>query len=770
MHGQTTLGRALCDTGSQINLISERLANTLALKRTQIKTHINGIGGNMAAISKERVSFQMTSLHDSNFTLQVEAYAFPRIFGGTASHCRIDTSNHKHLASLQLADPDYSRPGPIDILLGADTYGRLLMKDFICGEQNQPHAQRTQLGWIVFGITQMAAGDVITLSVSSNCSNDELNQTLKRFWDLEKAPLAEEKLTLEEKLALEDFQKTHYRSASGRYYVQYPFKPDAQELGDSYWLAKTQFLQLERRSQRNPELREKYIDFMRQHEALGYMQLADQKPKDPKKAYYIPHHAVLGKFRVVCNASAKTTNGLSLNDILLTGPILQSSSYHINLRFRKYPVAVTADIAKMFLQVGMSPKHIDYQRILWREKPEDDLEEYLQVTVVFGTASGTSTATLALRQCALDYPKWIEKSNPSGLDASALEAIMEAIKSILKDMYVDDYAKSLPTADKAIKMATDVHNILETGHFHLRKWNSNSLEVLKALALDISGEESVALPQDGAKILGIDWNAVHDTYSFSVPINFGIETKTKRTILGDIARLYDPTGLLAPVIITGKIFMQSLWKLANTGWDTVIPKDLRMTWKKYHSSLAELVQIIVPRWIGFQPGATTTLHAFADASKLAYAAVIFARTVDSNRKVTVSIITSKTRVASMQEETTPRLELRAALLATELLVDVREALEESNIECHCYTDSTIVLSWLRKPALKQPVFIANRIRKIQKFTKPEQWHHVGTDENPADCASRGITPHELQQFQLWWHGPTFLHVEPGALRLCRRGC
>lgn len=149
------------------------------------------------------------------------------------------------------------------------------------------------------------------------CSEkDYLEQMLKRFWALEESELAPE----QENISEEIFKSTVFRDDCGRYGVQIPFKPDAPALGDSYEQAEAQFHRLERRLAKNDELKAKYKAFMDEYLALGHMEKVNVSPEDRCDGYYIPHHAVLEKFRTVFNGSAKTSNGVSLNDTQMTGP------------------------------------------------------------------------------------------------------------------------------------------------------------------------------------------------------------------------------------------------------------------------------------------------------------------------------------------------------------------------------------------------------------------------------------------------------------------
>lgn len=114
---------------------------------------------------------------------------------------------------------------------------------------------------------------------------------------------------------------------------------------------------------------------------------------------YLPHHAVLKesssttKFRVVFNASSKTTSGISLNETMLVGPTVQDDIISIILRWRKYPVVFSADIQKMYRQIWVRPQDAEYQRIVWRDSEKAPLCDYKLTTVTFGTAHLVDRAT-----------------------------------------------------------------------------------------------------------------------------------------------------------------------------------------------------------------------------------------------------------------------------------------------------------------------------------------------------------------------------------------
>ncbi|CAH2109062.1 unnamed protein product [Euphydryas editha] len=258
------------------------------------------------------------------------------------------------------------------------------------------------------------------------------------------------------------------------------------------------------------------------------------------------------------------------------------------------------------------------------------------------------------------------------------------------------------------------------------------------------------------KVLGIKWNRLTDNFEYVVNLINTKEPITKRTILSEIARLYDPIGWISPVVITAKIFIQKLWK-ERLEWDDELPKKLLLEWLHYKDELRNIKNILIPRWLCCTKKCKLELHAFSDASHMAYAAVVYLRVIDEHNKVYVNLVTAKTKVAPIEKEVSiPRLELCGATLAAKLLHEVSQVMKIPKSDMFAWTDSTVVLAWLRGPVNRWVTYVSNRVSHILTIMNVEQWGYVPTNVNPADCASRGLKPMALNNYDLWWHGPDFL--------------
>ncbi|UYV66799.1 hypothetical protein LAZ67_4002882 [Cordylochernes scorpioides] len=216
------------------------------------------------------------------------------------------------------------------------------------------------------------------------------------------------------------------------------------------------------------------------------------------------------------------------------------------------------------------------------------------------------------------------------------------------------------------------------------------------------------------------------------------QTNSKRHLLSHISRIFDPIGWLSPVIIRLKILLQSLWK-QKLNWDDPLPDTLCSPWKKIEKELSVLNKIQIPRYFSCRGALLSVeLHGFCDSSEVAYAAVFYIRSHFKSGQVKVSLIASKTRVAPLKMISIPRLELCAALLLATLYDTIHNSLCLQIDRLFLWTDSKIVLSWIKSESRHWKPFVGNRIADVQRLTLLSSWHYVISKDNPADCASRAI--------------------------------
>ncbi|XP_055604218.1 uncharacterized protein LOC129752466 [Uranotaenia lowii] len=661
-----------------------------------------------------------------------------------------------------MADPEFQNPGGIDLILGAEVFYDLLLDGQHKLDSIGPILQNTQLGWVVSG--KVSEKSRVQATVSASCTEERVNELLTRFWELE-ACHNSSTLSLEESECEKIFEDTTTRDSSGRFVVKLPRKDFLiRLLGESRSQAERRFWSLECRLKSNPELKEEYSSFIHEYLELNHMRevIAEEEGDISKPPpYYMPHHHVLRpessttKLRVVFDASATTTSGISLNQALMVGPVLQEDLVSIVLRFRLHRIAIVADVAKMYRMINVVPEDRRLQRIVWRDSPDEPLRTFELTTVTYGTASAPYLATKCLQRLA----ECGKKKYPI------------AAKTLSEDFYMDDCLTGADTKEESIKKCCELNALLSSAKMLLRKYNSNNVEVLSVLPGELR-DDRISLELDASqtkiKTLGLIWDTQSDCFHFSVPQWNSSTEINKRIILSDFAGLFDPLGLVGPVMVQAKIFLQELWK-QNCSWTETLSNPFQQWWLEYRSNLAGLSNLQVPRWVAFGSDVISVeLHGFCDASTKAYGACIYLRCTRSNGIISVNLLISKSRVAPLDDVkrkkkkmTIPRLELSSALLLSHLYEKVTGSLRIS-AKCFFWTDSTIVKCWLSSPPSRWQMFVANRVSEIQHLTKDGVWNHVVGMENPADVLSRGATSEEQLNHELWWRGPDWLKLSHDA--------
>ena len=326
------------------------------------------------------------------------------------------------------------------------------------GPPGSPVAFQTQFGWVLAGRTSsvISSHSLIAAHHVSVTSGDDL---LRKFWEIEETPNTSSNLSPEERSVVQHFNKTHTRSAAGRFIVPLPKKPQSKPLGESRSQAVKRFLSLER----SLNSRNQFGEFSAVMEEYVEMEHAELVPvadlQKPPKEIYLPIHAVrkehstTTKVRAVFDASAKTATGVSLNDILLVGPTVHPSIVDVLLRFRFHRIALTTDVSKMYCAVELTPPDRDLHRFVWRRSVDEPLRDYRMTRVTFGVSASSFAANMSMKQNALDF---------------AVE-YPQAAKVVEDSFYVDDGLTGADSIQDAIKLQGQLQELFTKGGFLLRK-------------------------------------------------------------------------------------------------------------------------------------------------------------------------------------------------------------------------------------------------------------------------------------------------------------
>ncbi|XP_059222185.1 uncharacterized protein LOC131996637 [Stomoxys calcitrans] len=739
--------RALVDSGSEGTLISERLFNVMGLPFRRTSAQISGLNNSISASVRKECTFTLRSTLNGEFELSASALVVPHLAGGLPSRT-LDPGLLSSLPDIPLADPYFFRSSKVDLLLGGDLLPSIMLSGIrspVCGSLM---AQETVFGWILTGPVPVQSTGSFSTIVSYFCEIS-LDKEISRFWEVEELP-RRRFLSPSDQFCEDLFLRTTTRSDDGRYVVSLPFKeefPSKVHIGESRNGSMAQFYKNEARLLRTPEFKAEYDDVLEEYVRLDHMRMVPPPcSRDSTRFYYLPHHAVIKpestttKVRVVFNASSSTSNGTSLNDVLYPGPVLQKDLTILILKWRFFQFVFNGDISKMYRQILVNPSHASFQRILFRRSPDLPIQDYELRTVTFGVNCAPYLAIRTLLQLAED-----------------VQSIYPLASDILRNsMYVDDALVGAHSVSDAIGARLQLVQALKSAGFQMRKWTSNSRDILSDIpSEDLLRDDFLQFDdRSTAKTLGIRWNAMSDCFYFSIQPFPATNAFSKREVLSQISKLFNPAGWLSPCIIIAKIIMQQIW-MEKTDWDEIISPSTLSQWRLFQDNYLLINQIRVPRWFQYIPNSKIQFHGFCDASEKAYAAVLYVR-IEVNDSIATNLVLSKTRVAPIKTLSIPRLELCGAALLADMIDGIIPQLNVDSYSIYCWTDSTIVLSWLSKPPCYWATFVANRVSKIVEVISPSNWSHVTSECNPADLASRGVYPRDLLESRLWWKGPQWL--------------
>nr|CAX83698.1 pol polyprotein [Schistosoma japonicum] len=428
--------------------------------------------------------------------------------------------------------------------------------------------------------------------------------------------------------------------------------------------------------------------------------------------------------------------------MLLNGPNRVSSLLEVLLRFRGSSIAIAADIGEMFLQLEIPEADRDYLRFLWWETDtRDKLPEYRMTVHPFGATSSPFCANYALRQAISVFTE----------DAPDLRYVID------RCFYVDDCLASFDEITSAQRFVTEIRVALLKAGFKFTKILSNSKGVLEGIKPFNRAPTMRDLLVDAPlvkRILCLQWDVATDTLRFVVnDVNKPI---TRKGTLSHLSSPFDYLWLVAPFVICAKQMFQMTCE-SKLGWDDPVGDVIANRWLEWIRNLSWISSISVPRSLKpIRDYQIIELHELCDASESGYGVVTYIHS-KVNNKLELRLLFGKARVALMKAVTISGLELSAASTAVRIYSVVREELDISPVKTTFWTDSMIVIYYLRNESNRYSCFVANRVAIIREVTKKDQWRHVPSRLNPADLAPRGTMDVNVLNENEW---PTFFK-EPG---------
>ena len=561
--------------------------------------------------------------------------------------------------------------------------------------------------------------------------------SMEQLWDLESVGITETTTKDEEQRAMEQFNAEVILN-NGRYQVPWLWKHSKYELPSNYNLCETRLKSLySSKSEVDMQL---YDSIIRKQLENGHIEEADcsKEYKDRKDVvlHYVPHHMVRSaeKSRIVYEGCAKShPSHKSLNECLYRGKNMLADLCGMLIRFRVPKIALLADIEKAYLQLALKDSDRDTTRFLWlkdiKKTPSKDNNWELRFCrVIWGIISASF-----LLAATITYH--LSKLNTS------------IAQKIARDLYVDNLVSGVSSTGEAIEFYKKTKEIFRSAAMNMCKWVSNSDKVMEKI--DTIDKNS----KDLEKVLGMVWKVRMDVLCYPNLKEVKIKNfLTKRIMLKIIHGIFDPTGLIAPVLLKPKLLVQKCWKM-NVDWDVKVPTVIEEEWDKWVSGMVILSDISIKRCVNLSVGSGNTyeLIIFTDASKDAYAAAAYLK-VSTLNHVECNLIFSKSRLCPVKEVSIPRLELLGVLIGCRISKFI---VKEIGVKVNqlLFTDSVCVIEWYKsKKKLKR--FVQDKIDEIRLFEG--RIGYVKSNDNPADLASRGSTLGTIIDNNQWWKGPVWM--------------
>ena len=546
-------------------------------------------------------------------------------------------------------------------------------------------------------------------------------------------------LSQEDRQFLKIVEKGIHKNALGNWEIPLPLRNENMTMPIYRVQALNRLNGLLRTFKRKPGMQSDYLRFMsdvidRGHAEIVLIEKSSESPipppvvtteskeNAPANVWYLPHFGVYhprkpDQIRVVFDTSCEF-HGVSLNKELLAGPDLMNNLLCVLMRFRQESYGVMCDIERMFYAFHVNPEHKNLLRFLWfkNNDPRQEIIDYRMTVHLFGNGPSPAVATFGMRKTAEDGE----------------EVYGEKTKEfICNNFYVDDGLTSLPTEEEIIKLVQDAQACLRTGNLHLHKVASNSALVMEAFPREDRAKDmkDLDLRQDvlpTQHALGVQWNLEDDQLTFSVTLPD--KPLTRRGVLSIVNSLYDPLGLVAPVILVGKLILQKLLILGREKmndqplrWDDPLPSDLNDQWHCWKNQLIGLENVSTNRCYhpkDFGTVVRNEVHAFSDASKDAIEVAAYLKQLNQKGEASVSLEFGQAKVAPIRPTSIPRLELCAAVLSTKAVKKLRTELDLTIDAVKFYTDSKVVLGYVKNDARRFHVYVANRIQTIRDTSEP----------------------------------------------------
>lgn len=778
------------DGGSNATFISEQAVRTLKAKRlNKVELNLVTMGNSETSYSTSLYEVKLTQADQSVVSLQ--AYSIPEIMG------RVELLDPQVVKGLFPDFPiDYLPDSPcVDLLIGNDYYGLHPKVELqragehlgmlkgplgICIQGAHPDLKygRSQAGSLqAYGSSyhiksvlqpthvQFRGEPKAKGKVEAFIMGEELGtEVVPRCGSCKctKCPVPGHTFSFNEERELDMIRcNLKYDSEGKRWITSYPWISDPADLPNNYSSALATLNSTEKRLKTDSRWAETYksqVEDMVTREVARKLTPQEILEWDGP-IFYISHLAVVSlkstttPVRIVFNSSQKF-QGVSLNSFLAKGPDnYLNNLLGILLRWREKETVLVSDIRKMYNSVYISPVEQHCHRFLWRDLQDREPDIYVIQRVNMGDKPAGAISTEAVYKTA----DMFKDQYPDACDL------------LRRSTYVDDIVHSVDTADQARRLSKEVEYVLGEAGFALKGWTFNG----SLLNPDAEVEQ--------LRILGLQWEPKNDLLKYRTRLNFSSKKKgvspvdnptlsddlsciprklTRRLVLEQVMKLYDPLGVLCPFTLQAKILLRRTWEL-KLGWDEPLPDDLWHQWIKFFEEYLQISDLRYDRCLSPKDKVgMPVLIILSDGSDVAYGASAYIRWELEDGSFWCRLIMAKCRIAPLRRISTPQMELNGAVLSKR----VRKVLEQEHrfqfSKVYHLLDSITVLNIINKMSTRFKLYEGVRVGEIQAASdgNMSEWFWVRGQDNIADWVTRCKKPHELGPGSEWWCGPAFLNT------------
>jgi Mor family transcriptional regulator len=567
-------------------------------------------------------------------------------------------------------------------------------------------------------------------------------------------------------------QNLQYDSQAKHWVTKYPWIKDPSELPDNYHAALATLRSTEKTLSKDESWAKIYGEQIMDMVARGVARKLTQKEVEEWKgpSFYISHLAVQNPkststpVRIVFNSS-QLHKGVSLNSHLAKGPdAYLNDILGVLLRWREREHVLIGDIRKMYNSIFIEEVEQHCHRFLWRNLENRQPDIYLITRVNMGDRPAAAISSEAIYKTAdlfhSEYPE---------------------VACLLKNStYVDDIVESRSSHEEALQLARDTTHVLTEAGFTIKHWLFSGESAPRA---DLyTPADSVDTAQT-IQVLGVTWVPVTDKIVFRAKLNFSKKKKgvycrpdlsvdqipkeipdflTRRSVLEQVMRIYDPLGLLSPFTLKAKVLLRDTWEL-KLGWDDPLPSESRANWLKFFQDLVRVESIQYDRCL--RPDGAIgdpSLVLMSDASEKAYGFNAYARWELGDGGFSSRLIFSKCRIAPLNRQLSmPQLELNGAVLSKRGRKVLETEMRYNFAATYQLVDSETVLCMINKKSARFRLYEGVRVGEIQTATGGDMssWFWVSGPKNTADWLTRGRNMLEIGSHSEWFTGPEFLKTD-----------